>query len=203
MPRPESLAFRSRTNTVIAVCVWVLCAGGLVAVAVLASGAAHRLSAIVPVAFVAVLAYELFYRPRVDVSDEAVVLVDYFRTTSIPWTAVVDVDTRWALTIVTPRRRYRSSAAPAPGPMSRPRMGAESSNPRVGRDGVVNKSDALGTDSGDAAYVVRARWQDLIEHGRIPIGRADSDRPTVRVHAVVLAATIVLGAASVPALIAI
>ncbi len=192
--------YRSTTNSVIAICAWAAVAGGAILVLILAGAAPHRLWALVPLAFGALLAYELFWRPRIHWDDERIVLVDPYRTIEIPWTAVVDIDTRFALTIVTPARRYRSSAAPAGGALTRPRQGRESLGPDQ-QSGTLRKSDALGTDSGDAAYVIRAAWRELVEQQRIPLGRAATDRAVSRLHVGAIALTVLLLAATIVAVL--
>ncbi|KAA9110235.1 PH domain-containing protein [Microbacterium rhizomatis] len=203
MESSTPIVYRSRTSTVIAVIAWVILAASGIATIVTAFDSARAVYALVPLALIALLVYELLWQPRVVVDDDGVVLDDLFHTVSIPWTSVIAVETQWALTIVTPKRRYRSSAAPAPGFIARPHLGRDSTSPEVGRDGGVRKSDALGTDSGDAAYIVRRRWLDLVEGERIPIGRADTDRPSVRLHSATMIAVVLLAAASVPALLAL
>ena len=42
-----------------------------------------------------------FWRPRVEVSDAGVRVVNVTRTIRIPWPALRDVDTKWALTLDT------------------------------------------------------------------------------------------------------
>ena len=42
-----------------------------------------------------------FWRPRVEVSDAGVRVVNVTRTIDIPWPALRDVDTKWALTLDT------------------------------------------------------------------------------------------------------
>ncbi len=203
MPGTPPVLYRSRTNTVIAVLAWLILAVSAFAAIGAAFGTPRSAWALIPVALIALLVYELVWQPRITVDDEHVVLDDLFHTVRIPWSSVIAVDTQWALTIVTPKRRFRSSAAPAPGFIARPHQGRDSTSSAVGRDGAVRKSDALGTDSGDAAEIIRRRWHALVEAGRIPIGRADMDRPSLRVHYGVLTAVILLAAASVPALLAL
>lgn len=194
--------FRATTNRVIAVAGWVAASlGAATTVALAATGRPTRLLDLLPLALLALLAWELFWRPRVVVDDEGVELVDLFRTNRIPWSTIIDVQTRWALTIVTPRRRYRASAAPAPGARSRPRTGRDGLHPGVGRDGGIQVSGAIGTDSGDAAAIVRDRWRRLAESGGIELGRADTDRPTTHVHVGALAAALLLAAGTAASLI--
>src|SRR5690606_7610683 len=67
-------------------------------------------------AVVAGLAWAVYWRPEVQVSDGGVRLVNVLNTVDVPWPALEAVDTKWALTLTTVwGRRYRAWAAPAPG----------------------------------------------------------------------------------------
>ncbi len=170
MASSDTRTFHSTTSRVIALVGWAAAVLGAVAsVAIALGGRPARLFDLAPPRLLALLLWEAFWRPRVTVNDSGVQIVDIFRTTRIPWTTVIDVQTRWALTIVTPRRRYRASAAPAPGARARPLTGRAATQPALGRDGGVLVSDALGTDSGDAAAIVRATWRRLLDEDRIEI----------------------------------
>ncbi|AUG29298.1 MULTISPECIES: hypothetical protein [Microbacterium] len=193
--------YRSTTNTVISIGAWAAIAvGAMLVVLVGAARTSAYLWGLVPLALLAVLVAELFWRPRIHWDDAAITLVNPYATVEIPWTIVVDIDTRFALTVVTPGRRYRSSAAPAAGALTRPRGGRDSLGPHQ-EGGVLRKSDALGTDSGDAAYIVRGVWSALVEQERIPLGRAASDRAHTRVHVGAIALTVLLAGATFPALL--
>ncbi|MBF4560547.1 hypothetical protein ITJ43_00120 [Microbacterium sp. VKM Ac-2870] len=193
--------YRSTTNTVISIGAWVCVAGGAaLVVALSAARAPQQLWGLVPLALLAALVGELFWRPRIHWDDAAITLVNPYATVVVPWTMVVDIDTRFALTVVTPRRRFRSSAAPAAGAMTLPHGGRDSLGPSQ-EGGALRKSDALGTDSGDAAYIVRGVWRDLVERELIPLGRAAADRARIRVHVGAIALTLLLAAATFPALL--
>lgn len=193
--------YRSTTNTVIAIGAWLAVATGATLVVLLgATRSTQQLWALVPLALIALLVGELFWRPRIVWDERAITLVNPYATTTVPWTMVVDIDTRFALTVVTPARRYRSSAAPAAGALTMPRGGRDSLGPDQ-KAGILRKSDALGTDSGDAAYIIRGVWHGLVESERIPLGRAATDRARMRVHVAALALSVLLAAASFPALL--
>lgn len=193
--------YRSTTNTVIAIGAWVAVTAGAALVVLLgATRSTQQLWALVPLALIALLVGELFWRPRIVWDEQSITLVNPYATTTVPWTMVVDIDTRFALTVVTPSRRYRSSAAPAAGALTMPRGGRDSLGPDQ-KGGVLRKSDALGTDSGDAAYIIRGAWHRLVESEAIPLGRAGSDRARVHVHVTALALSLLLAAATVPAVL--
>ena len=66
-------------------------------------------------ALLAVICWATFWRPRVTVSDGGVELVNVTRTVFVPWPALHDLETRWALTLVTAYGRFTAWSAPAPG----------------------------------------------------------------------------------------
>lgn len=198
MVESSRLVYRSNTNKVISIAGWAVL--GLAVVAAFLAGRPSAVLGLVPIATIALLIWELFWRPAIIVEDDGVTLVNQFHTVVIPWAKIVDVDTKWSMTIVTPERRYRGSAAPAPGAMYRPNLsGAD----RTGRvvDGSISKADAPGTDSGDAATIVRRRLHAMADAGTLPIGQAESVSVTTRVHWMSIAVLAALLVASIPALL--
>lgn len=190
--------FRSNTNRFIAFAGWGLL--GLGFVASFLTGSPRGLLGLVPIAVIALGIWELFWRPEVRVENADVVLVNVFHTIRIPWAKIIDIDTKWAMTIITPDRRYRAAAAPAPGAASRPDMTGARHSARASA-GSINKADAPGTDSGNAAALVRGRLKAMADDGTLPIGQAAETHVTVRVHWVSIAVILALTAASAPALL--
>lgn len=164
--------FRSRFNVIAAIFAWVLCAVAVVAITTSARGA--TLVYIAPVAAVAFAVWMVLWRPTVRVSDGGVRLVNVTRTIDIPWEAVIQVDTRFALTLRTPQGRYTATAAPAPGRLNMTFGRAEIIPGRAKIDGQARPSDSSRTDSGAAAYLVRDRWTKLSDAGRIELGVAET-----------------------------
>ncbi|MGC5167273.1 PH domain-containing protein [Luteimicrobium sp. DT211] len=146
------------------------------------------------------LAWLVFWRPRLDVRDDAVVAVNPFRTVEVPWAALIDVGTQYALTLVTPHGRYRAWAAPGPGRHRALTAGPDDLTglPRNTFDGKqsAQMGDLRGTPSGTAGELVRAHWQGLVESGALEAGVADATPVTVRwdrVPVVLLAVCLALG----------
>lgn len=196
-PEPRTV-FVSRFNRVMAVALWVIVAA-LLAAGLVNGHDWHRWLGLVPAAFGALLGWTALWNPRVVVDDEGVEVVNVFHTVLVPWAALVHVDTRFALTLVTPARKVAAWAAPAPG-----RAGvavARRRNQRHGRadltpsagPGERSAGDLLSTESGDAAYLVRERWDALRESGRIELGIADTVPVPVRVHVVMIALLVATG----------
>ena len=160
--------FKARTNKWFALLSWAVAAFGVVATVVMAGPGA--LGAIAPWALIAFMGWQLFWMPAVVVHDAGVTLENPFRSVEVPWAALVHVDTRFALTLVTARKSYVSWAAPAPGIWggrhARPEdlHGLPATSYGPGKS--VRPGDLKTTDSGQAAMLVRARWHELVESGQ-------------------------------------
>jgi hypothetical protein len=192
--------FVSRFNRGLAIALWLIVALLFVTTVLNDSTWQDRVLAVVPAAFGVLLGWVALWRPRLTIGDDGIEVVNVFHTVHVPWAALVHVDTRFALTLVTPGRRVSVWAAPAPG-----RAGvalARRQNQRHGRtvpdlgDGNRRAGDLLSTASGDAAYLIRHRWEELRERDAIELGTADTVRVPVTLHLVsivLLAATAVGG----------
>jgi hypothetical protein len=135
-----------------------------------------------PLVLVAYLGWQLFWMPAVVVHDGGITLENPFRSITVPWPALVHVDTRFALTLITADKSYTSWAAPAPGI-----WGGRNARPddlqglpatTYGPGKSVRPGDLKSTDSGQAARLVRARWHELVEGGGLA---ADDATTTVTV----------------------
>ncbi|WIB78391.1 PH domain-containing protein [Curtobacterium sp. MCPF17_002] len=192
--------FVSKFNRGLAIALWLIVALLFVTTVLNDATWQDRALALVPTAFGVLLGWVALWRPRLSVDDDGMEVVNVFHTVRVPWAALVHVDTRFALTLITPNRRVSVWAAPAPG-----RAGvalARRENQRHGRvvpeaeDGNRRAGDLLSTASGDAAYLIRQRWHELRERDAIELGTADSVRVPVTLHwlsIVLLAATAVGG----------
>lgn len=165
--------FRSRFNLAGAIILWALCGVASVAVALGTAGGAAA-GYLAPIVLVAFGTWMVLWRPAVRVSDDAVRLVNVTRTIEIPWPALIQVDTRFALTLRTPHGRFTASAAPAPGRLNISRGRSDTIPGRSAFDGPARTGDLPSTDSGAAAWLVRDRWNRLAEAGRIELGVADT-----------------------------
>jgi hypothetical protein len=134
------------------------------------------------------------------VHDGGITLVNPFRSILVPWAALVNVDTRYALTLITPGRSYASWAAPAPGIWggrnARPEDLQGLPGSSYGPGSSVRPGDLKTTDSGEAARIVRTRWQELIDSGRLEQGRAETTPVTVTFHWAAIAAVVLLAGLS-------
>jgi hypothetical protein len=146
--------------------------------------------------------WAIFWKPCVIVSDGGVRLVNLTRTIDVPWPSIIGVETRYALTLVTAYGRYAAWAAPAPSAGGALRT-AMRSRPRRGDDDevdAVTMGEIAGTPSGDAANIVRRRWDRLRAGGFLDDPRLEFDRPPIRWHWQVGVLIAGLGALSVGSL---
>ncbi len=173
--------FKARTNKWFAWLSWAVAAFGIGVSGVTAGPGA--LAGTAPLLLIAFLGWQLFWMPAVVVHDGGVTLENPFRSVLVPWAALVHVDTRFALTLVTAGNSYTAWAAPAPGI-----WGGRNARPgdlrglpatTYGPGKSVRPGDLKSTDSGQAARLVRDRWQDLVETGEL--GASDAATPGVQV----------------------
>lgn len=138
-----------------------------------AGGDAAQVLAGWPLLVPAYAGWWLFRYPYVAVDDDGVTLRNPVRTIQVPWPALVDVDTRFALTLVTPQGRWSAWAAPAPGIMATHAGRREDVNglPDIsyGPARSIRPGDLRSSDSGAAALLVRSRWVDLVEGGLVAV----------------------------------
>lgn len=133
------------------------------------------------------LGWAIFWRPRLVVSEEDITVVNPWRTDVVPWSALVNVDTRFHLTLMTRDRSVQAQGAPGPGGIKALRAaGRPSRDSRAWHLEGLRPGDEVNTDSGGAAAVVRGHWSSLVEAGVLgpeePV-RGDWDKPVVLVAA--------------------
>lgn len=203
MVSADVVEYRPAFGRVLAVVVAVCAGGGLLTG--LVSDASATLPYVAPVLLVAVWVWAAYWRPAVLVSPAGVELRNVTRTIELPWPTIQRVDTRYALTLHTAYGDYAAWAAPAP---SRARVvTARSEDARhlpgssYGAGGSIRPGDLASSASGQAAMLVRARWEELRDAGVLDDPRVERARPRVRWHVGTLAAIGVLIAASVLTLV--
>ena len=196
--------YRTAFGRGLTITVAVLCAATVLFAGV-ADGLDDALFTLPWVAVVALACWAYFWRPRVEVSDSGVTLVNVTRTIAIPWPALQEIDTQWALRLSTAYGRYAAWAAPAPGLKSAVtsrrlrdvddvRVLGSPITPwrREGGTASVRPGDLPATSSGDAAAMVRRRWSRLVEAGHLDDPLLERERPVVRWHWDTAAAVVVL-----------
>jgi hypothetical protein len=112
--------------------------------------------------FFVLAAHLIFVRPKLVVSDEGVTVINPLRTYEISWGAVNDIDTRFALTFVTEKRRISAWVATAPGRYhGRTIHPSELKGLGLGQREHIQPGDSPRTRSGQAAAVCRARLEQF------------------------------------------
>jgi hypothetical protein len=163
--------FRPRTGTWFTAIAVLVAAGGLVGV--VASDGPVGLLRGWPLFAVAFGGWWLFRYPAVIFEDRGVTLRNPLATVHVPWSALIDIDTKYALKLVTTSGSYTAWAAPAPGV-----WGTHAGKPEdlldlpaisYGPGSSVRPGDLRSTDSGSAAYLARSRWQQLVESGGLDV----------------------------------
>lgn len=181
----------------------VLCLVG--AVSGLLTDAGTTLPYLPLLALIAVGAWAAYWRPAVVVTPAGVELRNVLRTVEIPWPAVQEIGTQYALTLRTAYGSYAAWAAPAPSAVrtGRAQAGDDKHLPSstYGPGGSVRPGDLARTGSGEAAAIVRHRWEQVRDAGLLDDPRLEHERPRVRWHTGTIAATAVLLVASVVALV--
>ena len=189
----------SRFGRFLAVAVAIVVAGGLVSI-LIGGGVDDLLRYSWPLLFIAFAGWALFWQPSVTVSDGGVTIANVLRTIHLPWPSIERVDTKYALTLSTAYGHFAAWAAPAP---SRYTVGStdKSELKRLPDStffaGTVRPGDDPGSDSGQAALVVRRRWEHLRDAGYLDEARLEKPRPDVRWHWVTITVFALLGVASV------
>jgi hypothetical protein len=170
--------FKPRTSVWFTGIAVLIAVGGLVSVMV--TDGTAGLSAAAPLVGVAYLGWWLFWYPAVVLAEDTVTLRNPLATVQVPWTALIDVDTKYALKLLTPSGAYTAWAAPAPGVWGTHAGKVEHvtnlPSTSYGPGGSVRPGDLKNTDSGYAAYLVRSRWQELVENGTLDVDHPDGAR---------------------------
>ncbi|WP_041582986.1 PH domain-containing protein [Xylanimonas cellulosilytica] len=201
MVSAEVVEYRPRFGRGLAVAVAGLGVVGLVSG--LATDWRATLPFLAPVAFVVLWMWAAYWHPAVIVTPAGVELRNVTRTIELPWPTIERVETRYALTLHTAYGDYAAWAAPAPGRSQSITAGKDAARnlpESTYRAGTVGSGDLLVGASGQAAAIVRARWEQLRVAGALDDPRLERGRPRVRWHVATLAAMGVLLAASVLAL---
>jgi len=201
LPGSERETVNSRFNQVLAIGIWAISAA--IAVSLFAIDRPSQLAYLVPLAVVNLLVWEGLWRPTLVIKDDGVEVTNPFRDIRIPWSALVNVDTKFALTLFTPGRKFEVWIAPSPGRSFGYRSAAladrEIRRTSPHSSSTVRPGDLVTSESGAAASLVRSRWELLQTSGLIEAGIADTVTVTVRWHWSVITPLVILLAGSIPA----
>ena len=188
--------FRPAFGRALAATLMVICA--FAALGVVGAGGDMVLRVWPWLALIAFFGWAAYWRPLVEVDVAGVHVVNVFRTFDVPWPAIDEIDTRWALTLNTRLGNVKAWAAPAPGRQLMRRARPEDQRlPGAARGDMVRPSDLSQTESGAAALIVRQRWAQLRKAGYLDDAKVEFDRMPVRWHYGVIAGFAVLAALAV------
>ena len=191
MPDPD--IFFSRFNRIIAAVFATVAAVSALGLFLLPTASNRWL--VIPALFVILFVWEVLWRPDLRVSDTAVTIRNPLRTIVVPWAALVHVDTKFALTLYTPGHKFAVYCAPAPGRSLTSAGRRKTTDPVPYVNGSPRPGDLPGSESGEAAQLVRARWDLLQKTGRVDGGLA-AQTPVAVVWAWGRAGVLVAGAAA-------
>lgn len=113
-------------------------------------------------------AVALFWLPSLSVAQHEVTVRNVFSTIHVPWPAIERVDTKYALTLYTPRGKVTAWASPAPNRYAaQVTASSETRLPGAALGGSIRPGDLLSTSSGAAAYVIRTHYENLRAEGHL------------------------------------
>lgn len=122
-------------------------------------------AALIAIAWLGYGVYVALWAPALIVDRAGAEIRNPLRTVRVAWDALIHVDTRYSLTLFTPERRWPVWCAPQAGALSARRKARrvrddnrDPRDPRNPLDAGMRIGDIPGTESGDAAALVRARW---------------------------------------------
>lgn len=198
----DSITITSRFGKVLAVGTVVIAVGGLSAM-VISSGFDTLWRSGWSLVFIGFAAWALFWQPRLMITGGGVTLYNVLRTIYVPWLAIREIDTKYALTLITETEAGNASftawAAPAPT-----RYSVRAVNKQELRllpestflAQTVRPGDLPSTDSGHAAQIIRARWEAVRRQNGVD--SALIEQPIItRTHWRTLATGVALGVAAV------
>jgi Bacterial PH domain len=186
--------YRSTFGRVLTVAIGAICA--LTAIVIVAGGGLGDLWPVLPwLALVTGSCWATFWRPRVEVSDGGVRIVNVMRTIDVPWPAITGIDTRWALTLLTAYGKFTAWAAPARGRGPVRRAMRADTFP-------LGRTPATSPDRGphevapgaarEAAEIVSQHWERLRAEGHLDNPVLEHERVPVRWHVETIAVGLVL-----------
>lgn len=110
-------------------------------------------------------AWLLFWNPSIKVSESEIIVDNIFRLTTLNWSSIKRIDTKYSLTLETNKGVVRAWAAPAPsryaGFLANKSEAEHLPESSFIGNGLVRPGDLTSSDSGVAAYVIRSHWEQL------------------------------------------
>jgi len=115
----------------------------------------------------AIIAYLIWVKPKLVLRDDGIDVVNPLRREVIPYLDILELETKWALTIIHAKGKTRVWVAPANGKrkwIATQRFGWYGSTVPLsdsGDGGSQSMSESLDSSSGLAAYMIRERIKRL------------------------------------------
>lgn len=154
-----------------------------------------------PLVTLGYLVWMAFWAPDLEISDGGVRMRNVFHTVTLAWPAIERIDTKYALTLYTRYGRFVAWVAPAAGRHQMLRSHTEDLRglpESTFMAGTVGLGDMPNSVSGDAAAIIRRRWDGLRDAGHLDAPVLDPDlhpsllhRGRIAVLAALLAASAV------------
>lgn len=174
---------RARNRTGWAFVMLVALVASPTAIAAVTQGAALAATASASALTAVAIAYIYFVTPEIVATEQEITVTNPWRRHVVPWGALIDVDTRFSLTLVTPQAQVHALGAPSPGGFAAMRSKADrdSATRRVERQrgGQVRPGDLPATQSGVMAAVIRGHLRELAETGSLQTGEQVQTTPRV------------------------
>lgn len=151
--------FRPRSSIFFSLVAYLLILGSALQ-SVLTDGASAIVLNFVICMTIALFIYAVIQRPRLEIADEGVRIINPISTTYLNWSEVIGIETRFVLTFQTGTKSIGSWAALAPNRYHhRNIFPSEIRGILDENHGSIRASDSPRTDSGAAAFLARQRWQ--------------------------------------------
>lgn len=113
----------------------------------------------------AYFAWLLFWNPSIRVNESEIVINNIFRFTTLNWSSIRRIDTKYSLTLETHEGIVRAWAAPAPsryaGFLANKSEAEHLPESSFIGNGLIRPGDLTSSDSGVAAYIIRTHWEQL------------------------------------------
>jgi hypothetical protein len=116
-------------------------------------------------------AWLLFWNPSIQVTESEIVVNNIFRFTTLNWSSIRRIDTKYSLTLETDSGIVRAWAAPAPsryaGFLANKSEAEHLPESSFIGNGLVRPGDLTSSDSGVAAYIIRSYWEQLRDKNQL------------------------------------
>ncbi|MDO4898705.1 MAG: PH domain-containing protein [Rothia sp. (in: high G+C Gram-positive bacteria)] len=192
------VTFRAKTAPWYTGCALLLAASVLIALTV-SGGVSALATRGWALAFFAYAVWYVLGRSRLVVGEKELTVINPFVTHTVNYAALIDISTRYHLTLVTPEKKYQAFGIPASGMVAGLRARPEDLDrlPAITHGGAegVRTSDLPNSLAGSVALVVRGYWQEQVEDdaltGITPAQSSKLDGAGLAIFAALLLAAII------------